>query len=94
MTTQLATTQTKMAALKNRATALPEFTNWQPIDGELLIGEIVGGDVFQHPLYGQQKVMKVRSDTGALINVFLNKWLMNALEGFAAKLTSRKRAKC
>ena len=30
MTTQLATTQTKMAALKNRVTALPEFTNWQP----------------------------------------------------------------
>ena len=94
MTTQLATTQTKMAALKNRATALPEFTNWQPSAGDFIIGEIVGGDVFQHPLYGEQKVMKVRSDTGALINVFLNKWLMNALEGFAAKLTSRKRAKC
>ena len=74
----------RMAALKQRNSITPDFENWKPLEGETLIGEIVGGDVFQHPLYGEQKVMKVKSENGALINVFLNKWLMNALESFAA----------
>ena len=77
-------TTTKFAALKQRNSIAPDFTNWQPSAGETLLGEIVGGDIFQHPLYGQQKVMKVRAENGACINVFLNKWLMNALESFAA----------
>jgi len=78
MTTQLAT-------LKNRVTmAQPEFENWKPSEGETLLGEIVGGDIFNHCLYGEQKVMKVRAENGALINVFLTKWLMNALEGYGA----------
>jgi hypothetical protein len=84
MTTEIATTETKMTALKNRVTTTPEFENWKPSAGETLIGEIVGGDIFKHPLYGEQKVMKVRAEGGACINVFLNKWLMNALESFAA----------
>ncbi len=84
MTNLPATTTTKFAALKQRNSITPEFENWKPTDGETLLGEIVGGEVFQHPLYGEQKVMKVKSENGALINVFLNKWLMNALESFAA----------
>lgn len=84
MNNEIATTQTKFAALKQRNSITPEFENWKPSEGETLIGEIVGGDVFQHPLYGEQKVMKVKSENGALINVFLNKWLMNALESFVA----------
>jgi hypothetical protein len=74
----------RMAALKQRANVTPEFENWKPSEGETLLGEIVGGDVFQHPLYGEQKIMKVKSENGVLLNVFLNRWLLNALESFAA----------
>ena len=84
MTTEITTNESKIAALKTRVTSSPEFENWKPNDGETLLGEIVGGDIFQHPLYGEQKVMKVKSENGACLNVFLNKWLMKALESFAA----------
>jgi hypothetical protein len=84
MKKEIAVQQTKFAALKQRNSITPEFENWKPIEGETLIGEIVGGDVFNHPLYGEQKVMKVKSENGLLLNVFLNKWLLNALESFAA----------
>jgi hypothetical protein len=84
MKNEIAVQQTKFAALKQRNSITPEFENWKPIEGETLIGEIVGGDVFNHPLYGEQKVMKVKSENGLLLNVFLNKWLLNALESFAA----------
>ena len=71
----------RMAALRQRATTSTQhFENWKPVEGELLIGEIVGGDVFQHHLYGEQKVMKVRTDDGRHLSVFLNGWLMKALQ--------------
>lgn len=79
-----AVNETKLAALKSRVTTQPEFINWKPNEGETLLGEIVGGEIFEHPLYGEQKVMKVKAENGALLNVFLNKWLINALESFAA----------
>ena len=72
MKNEIAVQQTKFAALKQRNSIAPEFENWKPIEGETLIAEIVGGDVFNHPLYGEQKVMKVKSENGALLNVFLN----------------------
>lgn len=76
-------TDSRMAILRERAsipTLQPHFENWKPEAGELLIGEIVGGDVFEHSLYGEQKVMKVRTDDGRHLSVFLNQWLMKALQ--------------
>jgi hypothetical protein len=70
----------RMAALRQKVEVEPQqFENWKPAEGELLIGEIVGGDVFHHALYGEQKVMKVRTDDHRNLCVFLNGWLMKAL---------------
>jgi hypothetical protein len=80
----MAVQETKFAALKQRNSITPDFENWKPLEGETLLGQIVGGEIFNHPLYGEQKVMKVKAEGGACLNVFLNKWLMNALESFAA----------
>ena len=71
--------ENRFAALRQKV-EVAQFENWKPETGELLVGEIVGGDVFHHQLYGEQKVMKVKSDDGRNLSVFLNKWLMTALQ--------------
>lgn len=70
-----------MASLRQRAElTTQQFENWKPTEGEMIVGEIVGGDIFHHQLYGEQKVMKVKTDDGRNLCVFLNNWLMKALQ--------------
>lgn len=69
----------RMAALKQRATQ-QQGEVWQPVAGDTLIGMIIGSETTHHPIYGQQRLMLVQSEGGAIIKVWLSKWLVDNLK--------------
>ena len=73
------TADSRMAALKQRATQ-QQGEVWQPVAGDTLVGMIIGSEATHHPLYGQQRLMLVQNESGAIIKVWLSKWLVDNLK--------------
>lgn len=76
--TSLVTLADRMNALKNRATQ-QQGEIWSPQVGETLVGVIVGSETVSHPLYGDQYQMLVRNENGAILKVWLSKYLRDNL---------------
>lgn len=68
----------RIAALKQRATNSSGEV-WQPAAGDTLVGAIVGSETTHHPIYGQQRLMLVQNEQGAIVKVWLSKWLVDNL---------------
>lgn len=66
--------ENRMAALKQRATQ-QQGEVWQPSAGDTLFGMIAGSEATHHPIYGQQRLMLVQSDSGAIVKVWMSKSL-------------------
>jgi hypothetical protein len=78
MNTQIATLNDRMTALKQRASnQIAEV--WQLQPGETLVGVILGSEAVAHPLYGNQWQMTVQNDVGAIVKVWLSKFLQDNL---------------
>ena len=73
-----ATLNDRMNALKNRATQ-QQGEIWQPVAGETLVGIISGSETVAHPLYGNQYQMLIRDEHGAIVKVWLSKYLRDNL---------------
>lgn len=71
--------ENRMAALKQRATQ-QQGEVWQPVAGDTLVGMIIGSETTHHPLYGQQRLMLVQNEGGAIVKVWLSKWLVDNLK--------------
>lgn len=77
---ELATqTQNRLEEFKARLDATPKGEIWQPSAGETLLGVIVGSETTHHPLYGQQRLMLVQTESGAVVKVWLSRWLIENL---------------
>ena len=81
-----ATLSDRLNALKQRATQLETISNWQPSAGETIAGIISGSGTFTHPLYGEQKTMLLKDDSGLITSVILTKYLMTGLKQQGAVL--------
>jgi hypothetical protein len=68
----------RMNALKNRATQQAGEI-WQPVAGETLVGVIAGSEAVAHPLYGNQYQMLIHDENGAIVKVWLSKYLRDNL---------------
>lgn len=68
----------RMAALKQRATQ-QQGEVWQPVAGDTLIGIILGSEAVAHPLYGNQWQMTVQNENGAIVKVWLSRYLQDNL---------------
>jgi hypothetical protein len=84
MTTQLATLD-RMNALKQKA-ANQSGDVWSPCAGETLVGIISGSESTQHPIYGLQRLMLVQNECGAIVKVWMSKWLADNLKAQDAQL--------
>jgi hypothetical protein len=71
--------ENRMSALKQRATQ-QQGEVWQPSAGDTLIGMIIGSETTHHPLYGQQRLMLIQNENGAVVKVWLSKWLVDNLK--------------
>lgn len=69
----------RMSALKQRANQ-QQGEVWQPSAGDTLIGMIIGSETTHHPLYGQQRLMLIQNENGAVVKVWLSKWLVDNLK--------------
>lgn len=71
----------RMADLKRRASQQIENTGelWQPIEGDMLVGVIVGTEITHTRLYGEQNLLVVQDDSGAIVKTWLTKWLQSQL---------------
>lgn len=78
MNTQIANMNDRMTALKNRAVQqIGEV--WNPTTGETLVGVLVGSEAVAHPLYGNQWQMLVQTVDGAIVKVWLSRYLQDNL---------------
>ncbi len=59
---------------------------WQPSAGDTLVGVIAGSETTHHPIYGQQRLMLVKSEGGAMVKVWMSKWLTDNLKAQDAQL--------
>jgi hypothetical protein len=85
MNNTLATLNDRMNALKNRATQ-QQGEIWQPVAGETLVGVIAGSENVTHPLYGNQHQMLIRDEHGAIVKVWLSKYLQDNMRAQRAEL--------
>jgi hypothetical protein len=71
----------RMADLKRRASQQTESTGelWQPNDGDMLVGVIMGTEITHTRLYGEQNLLVVQDDSGAIVKTWLTKWLQTQL---------------
>ena len=68
----------RIAALRKRAeNSVGQI--WQPIAGDVLVGSIVGSETTTHPIYGQQRLMLIQTEFGAIFKVWLSRWLVENL---------------
>jgi len=72
----------RFAALK--AKTATQATVWKPEPGEILIGEIIGHQKATGA-FGLQNQMLVRTEQGEIIAVWLNQWLLTALQAQGAE---------
>jgi hypothetical protein len=56
------------------------MTYWQPAAGETITGIIQGSGTFKDALYDEQKTMFLQDDSGAVVGVDLNRYLMHSLK--------------
>jgi hypothetical protein len=83
--TVVMTAETRMAALKQRATQ-QQGEVWQPSAGDTLFGIIAGSETTHHPIYGQQRLMLVQDENGGIVKVWMSKWLTDNLKAQDAQL--------
>lgn len=71
----------RMADLKRRASQQTESTGelWQPVEGDMLTGVITGTETTHTRLYGEQTLLVVQDETGAMVKTWLTKWLQSQL---------------
>lgn len=77
--TQLTTLNDRLTALKARATQPPQKQNWKPTAGETIAGVLLGGETFNHPLYGLQNAILLETD-GGIVSVPASKYIQTALQ--------------
>ena len=72
----------RMADLKRRASQQTESSGelWQPLEGDMLCGVIVGTETTNTRLYGQQTLMVIQDEIGAVVKTWLTPWLKNQLQ--------------
>jgi hypothetical protein len=71
---------TRLNALKQRAATTTAQTNrWKPTAGETIAGVVVGGETFNHPLYGSQNAILLETDSG-VVSVVANNYIQTALK--------------
>ena len=75
----------RMNALKNRATGQAGEI-WQPVAGETLVGVIAGSEAVAHPLYGNQYQMLIHDEHGAIVKVWLSKYLQDNMRAQRAEV--------
>ena len=63
---------------KNQPTK--KVTYWQPSAGDTIAGIIQGSGTFHDSLYDEQKTLFLQDDSGAVVGVDLNRYLMHSLK--------------
>ncbi len=78
---QPAEMNSRMADLKRRASEKTESAGelWQPREGDMLVGVITGTEITHTRLYGEQNLLVVQDETGAMVKTWLTKWLQTQL---------------
>ncbi len=71
----------RMADLKRRASQQTESTGelWQPVEGDMLVGVIMGTETTHTRLYGEQTLLVVQDENGVIVKTWLTKWLQTQL---------------
>jgi hypothetical protein len=65
---------------ENLSATINKVTYWQPSSGDTIAGIIQGSGSFNHSLYDEQKTMLLQDDSGAVVGVVLNRYLMHSLK--------------
>ncbi|MBL6986157.1 MAG: hypothetical protein ISR72_03760 [Methylobacter sp.] len=60
--------------------ATNQITYWHPSAGETIAGVIQGGGTYKNSLYDEQKTMLLQDDTGSVVSVALNRYLIHSLK--------------
>jgi len=60
--------------------ATNKVTCWQPSAGETIAGVIQGSGIFKNSLYDEQKTMLLQDDSGSVVSVALNRYLIHSLK--------------
>jgi hypothetical protein len=65
---------------ENLSAIINKVTYWQPSAGDTIAGIIQGSGDFNNSLYDEQKTMLLQDDSGAVVGVVLNRYLIHSLK--------------
>lgn len=65
---------------ENQPATTNKVNYWQPSAGETIAGIIQGCGVWKNLLYDEQKNMRLQDDSGAVVSIALNRYLLHSLK--------------
>lgn len=65
---------------ENQSATTNNVIYWRPSAGETMAGIIQGSGVWKNLLFDDQKAMLLQDDSGAVLSVALNRYLMHSLK--------------